>query len=287
VARHGQEARPYAFAMTAALLGFLALLRALECPGPGARRWVLYALTVPLMGWSHLVVLTVLVSAGTVFLDRSPTKMVVLLPDLPVPSRPDRRCRTDGRPDEEFVLTAASQRAPRKDQVRNRRRLLDVARKAFAEQGPDLSIEAVARAAGVGATTFYRHFPTKDDLVLQLLEDLAGGAREVAEEAAAVPDGWEAFRTVLVRGCALDEEGLRLFDALCRTSAQAAERGQLIAISLIAPVVERARGSGRLRQGVTAEDVAALMRMADSASTPRQREIAHEVMLAGLRVPAA
>ncbi|MFB6555298.1 glycosyltransferase family 39 protein [Streptomyces sp. NPDC056405] len=58
VARYGQEARPYAFAMTATLLSFLALLRALERPAP--RRWVLYAVTVPLVGWSHLVALTVL-----------------------------------------------------------------------------------------------------------------------------------------------------------------------------------------------------------------------------------
>lgn len=67
VARHGQEARPYAFAMTAALLGFLALLRALERPVP--RRWVLYALTVPFMGWSHLVALTVLVAHLAAVLD--------------------------------------------------------------------------------------------------------------------------------------------------------------------------------------------------------------------------
>ncbi|MEY9841404.1 TetR/AcrR family transcriptional regulator [Streptacidiphilus sp. EB103A] len=184
-------------------------------------------------------------------------------------------------------MTAAAQRAPRKDQVRNRRRLLDAARQAFAEQGPDLSIEAVARAAKVGATTFYRHFPTKDDLVLQLLEDLAGDARQVTEAAAAVSDDWEAFRTVFIRGCALDDEGLQLFDALCRTSERAAVQGQIIAISLIAPVADRARNSGRLRQDITAEDVAALMRMAGSASTPRQREITHEVMLAGLRTPAA
>jgi mannosyltransferase len=60
IARYGQEARPYAFAMMAALMGFLALLRALERPGP--RRWVPYAVTVPLVGWSHLVALTVLVA---------------------------------------------------------------------------------------------------------------------------------------------------------------------------------------------------------------------------------
>ncbi|MFF0195193.1 glycosyltransferase family 39 protein [Streptomyces anulatus] len=60
VTRYGQEARPYAFAMVAALMSFLALLRALERPEP--RRWVLYGVTVPLVGWSHLVALTVLVA---------------------------------------------------------------------------------------------------------------------------------------------------------------------------------------------------------------------------------
>ncbi|MEU5222274.1 glycosyltransferase family 39 protein [Streptomyces toyocaensis] len=65
VARYGQEARPYALAMLAALLSFLALLRALERPTP--RRWVLYTVTVPLMGWSHMVALTALIAhLGTV-----------------------------------------------------------------------------------------------------------------------------------------------------------------------------------------------------------------------------
>ncbi|MEE1791526.1 helix-turn-helix domain containing protein [Streptomyces sp. BE308] len=182
-------------------------------------------------------------------------------------------------------MTATSPRAPRKDQVRNRQRLLDAARLAFAEHGPDLSIEAIARIAGVGATTFYRHFATKDDLVLQLLEDLARGAGQVAEEAAAIDDDWDAFRVVFSRGCVLDDAELRLFDALCRTSPQAAERGKTLTASLITPVADRARQGGQLREDVTTEDVAALMRMADSASTPRQRERAHKVMLSGLRAP--
>ena len=174
-------------------------------------------------------------------------------------------------------------RAPRKDQLRNRRRLLDAARAAFGEHGPDLSIETVARSAGVGATTFYRHFPTKEDLVFQLLEDLAEGARQVAAEAARIPDDWQAFCTVFSKGCALDPEGLRLFDALCRTSAQAAEHGRRISNELIIPVAERARRSGQLRRDVTAEDVAAFMRMADSVATEHQRRVAQDVMLAGLR----
>jgi AcrR family transcriptional regulator len=139
----------------------------------------------------------------------------------------------------------------------------------------------------VGATTFYRHFPTKDDLVAQLLEDLARDARQVTQDAAAIPDDWEAFRTVFIRGCALDEAGLDLFEALCRTSVQAADQGQAIAVALIAPVADRARDAGRLRADVTAGDVAVLMRMADSAPTPALRELAVEVMLAGLRAPSA
>jgi len=178
-------------------------------------------------------------------------------------------------------------RAPRKDQLRNRRRLLDAARAAFSEHGPDLSIEAIARSAGVGATTFYRHFPTKDDLVFELLEDLAQGARQVAAEAAEITDDWQAFATVFTKGCALDPEGLRLFDALCRTSAQAAERGSRISADLVTPVAERARRGGQLRPDVTAEDVAAFMRMADCAATDHQRSIAHDVMLAGLRGASA
>ena len=167
--------------------------------------------------------------------------------------------------------------------MRNRRRLLDAARLAFAEHGPDLSIEAIARSAGVGATTFYRHFPTKDELVLHLLDDLADGARRVAAEAADTVDDWDAFRTVFTRGCALDEAELRLFDALCRTSARAAEQGRLITVSLITPVTDRVRNSGLLRRDVTAEDVAAFMRMADSTSDARQRGITQRVLLTGLR----
>jgi AcrR family transcriptional regulator len=180
-------------------------------------------------------------------------------------------------------MNATTPRAPRKDQLRNRRRLLDAAREAFGEHGPDLSIESIARSAGVGATTFYRHFPTKEELVSQLLDDLAEGAHAVAATAAEVPDDWESFRIVFTLGCALDAAGLQLFDALCRTSAQAAEHGRRISVDLIASAAERARCGGVLRPDVTAEDVAAFMRMADSAPNGNQRRLAHEVMLAGLR----
>jgi AcrR family transcriptional regulator len=55
-------------------------------------------------------------------------------------------------------------RKPRADSVRNRERVLAAARAVFAAGGPDGSLEAVARQAGVGVGTLYRHFPTRQTL---------------------------------------------------------------------------------------------------------------------------
>lgn len=59
----------------------------------------------------------------------------------------------------------ASGRAPRADALRNRARLIEAAAAAFAEQGDAASLEDVARRAGVGIGTLYRHFPTRDALI--------------------------------------------------------------------------------------------------------------------------
>jgi AcrR family transcriptional regulator len=56
-------------------------------------------------------------------------------------------------------------KALRADAARNRQRLLDVAREAFAERGASTSLEEIARTAGVGIGTLYRHFPTRDALI--------------------------------------------------------------------------------------------------------------------------
>jgi len=59
--------------------------------------------------------------------------------------------------------------ATRSDARRNRERILVAARAAFAEQGPDAQIDDIARRAEVGVGTVYRHFPTKDALVGELM----------------------------------------------------------------------------------------------------------------------
>jgi AcrR family transcriptional regulator len=56
-------------------------------------------------------------------------------------------------------------RKPRADAQRNRERLIETAKQAFADLGPEASLEAIARRAGVGIGTLYRHFPTRDAIV--------------------------------------------------------------------------------------------------------------------------
>jgi AcrR family transcriptional regulator len=56
-------------------------------------------------------------------------------------------------------------RKPRADAERNRTRLLETAKAAFAKKGSGASLDEIARTAGVGAGTLYRHFPTRDALV--------------------------------------------------------------------------------------------------------------------------
>jgi AcrR family transcriptional regulator len=62
------------------------------------------------------------------------------------------------------VLTAKPARKPRADSVRNRERVLEAAKAVFAAGGATGSLEAVARHAGVGIGTLYRHFPTRQSL---------------------------------------------------------------------------------------------------------------------------
>lgn len=78
---------------------------------------------------------------------------------------------------------AVSARPLRADAARNRRALLDAAHRAFTEHGCSASLDDIARAAGVGPGTLYRHFPTRDDLVLAVIDD---GLIAVADRADAL-----------------------------------------------------------------------------------------------------
>jgi AcrR family transcriptional regulator len=77
------------------------------------------------------------------------------------------------------------QRKPRTDAQRNRERILEVAKEAFTRSGADASLDEMAKQAGVGAGTLYRHFPTRDALIEAVyrseVEKLAAAERKFTE----------------------------------------------------------------------------------------------------------
>ncbi len=83
------------------------------------------------------------------------------------------------------MMAEAEGRKPRADGLRNRERLIDVAKLAFAEIGPNVSLEEIARRAEVGIGTLYRHFPTRDDIIAAVyrreVTQLADAARRLLE----------------------------------------------------------------------------------------------------------
>ena len=76
---------------------------------------------------------------------------------------------------------AAQARKPRADSARNRQLLIDAAKAGFADVGLDVSLEEIARRAGVGIGTLYRHFPSREAVVEAVYR------REVEQLAEAVP----------------------------------------------------------------------------------------------------
>lgn len=91
----------------------------------------------------------------------------------------------------EKVPDGEAGRRPRADAARNRARLLDAAKAVFAAKGADASLEAIARTAGVGIGTLYRHFPTRDALIEAVYrnetDQLGEAARRLAAELPPLP----------------------------------------------------------------------------------------------------
>src|SRR3954465_11493357 len=88
----------------------------------------------------------------------------------------------------------------RADAERNRRRILEAAAAAFAESGLDVGVAEIARRAGVGAGTIFRRFPTKEDLVVAIVEERIAQMVTLAEEALEEDDAGEAFRRFVLAG---------------------------------------------------------------------------------------
>ena len=91
----------------------------------------------------------------------------------------------------------------RSDALDNRERILDAARAAFAAEGMNVPMREIARRAGVGPATLYRHFPTKQLLATEAFTDQLCACRAIIDEGLADPDPWHGFCLVIEKVCEL------------------------------------------------------------------------------------
>src|ERR1700720_1301485 len=171
------------------------------------------------------------------------------------------------------TVSEETERQLRPDPRRNRERILASARAAFAESGADAQIDDVARHAGVGVGTVYRHFPTKQALLTELVRQTFRLFTEWAREA--LEAGGEPFALIegLLRRIAETAAGDVGVQYVLATSAGAAwteapaEQDELLAV--IAELIERARRAGTIRPDIEAIDIGMLICGVVSAMGPR------------------
>ncbi|RJQ85076.1 TetR/AcrR family transcriptional regulator [Amycolatopsis panacis] len=154
----------------------------------------------------------------------------------------------------------------RTDASQNRARILDAARELYAEKGLDVTMRAIARRAGLGVATLYRHFPHRQALVVAAFEHELADCDRLSEEALADPDPWRALRGMMdhvVRA----QVGNRAFTWAFRAeSRDEVESGKALAGAMtnITELVRRAQESGDLRADFSPSDLALLVQASDS-----------------------
>ena len=149
----------------------------------------------------------------------------------------------------------------RADARRNRERILEAAKEVFGEQGAEAQMDDVARRAGVGVGTVYRHFPNKDVLMGELVTEKFKTITENAREALAQDDAWEAFTNLLYRSAEEMARNSALQDALSTAGAayEYAEPARLELHEATDMLVKRAQRQGKLRRDFRADELPMLM----------------------------
>ena len=148
----------------------------------------------------------------------------------------------------------------RADARRNRELVMEAARALMATQGLDAQMDDIARAAGVGVGTVYRHFPTKDELILALAEHRFRRLVEFATEALGEDEPGPAFERFLYRGGELQATDQTLSEVMRdRPHAMQAGAQRVGLLELVRELMTRAQAAGAIRSDAVAEDIPMLM----------------------------
>jgi AcrR family transcriptional regulator len=189
--------------------------------------------------------------------------------------------------------SASIVRKPRVDAIRNRERVLEAAKAVFSAGGPEASLEAVARKAGVGIGTLYRHFPTREALFEAVYRREVQQLSELAEQLKSEADPVEALRRWLRSNVEFvaTKKGMSAALALAVQSAS-----ELTAFSFerltkaVGGLLDRAVAAGEIRADISPEDILrALVGMCYLHDQPGwQKSVVRllDVFVDGLRVKA-
>jgi AcrR family transcriptional regulator len=187
-----------------------------------------------------------------------------------------------------------TERALRSDARRNREAVLRAAKELFADQGLDAQMPEVAKAAGVGVGTVYRHFPTKDDLIAALVAERFARMADNGREGLEAPNAWDGLADFIRFAAQIqaDDRGLcevmRSRPGVMETAAHEAGLPELCD-----RLVERAQRSGQLRPDLVWEDIpmiaCGLGGIAQAAVGPGAGRWPRlvEIILDGLRAPGS
>ena len=187
------------------------------------------------------------------------------------------------------------ERTLRADARRNRDAVLEAARQAFAEEGCTCQMDDIARTAGVGVGTVYRHFPNKEALLDALIATRFEVLAEETAKALERDDPWEAFCDLMRFSAKLQADDRGLSEVLASQplvgEAAAAKSGL---VDLSDKLVRKAQKAGEMRKDLMVEDIptmicglSAVTGAADGSLSAMNWERFLEVMLDGMRAPGS
>src|ERR1700722_12284616 len=153
---------------------------------------------------------------------------------------------------------STTDRKPRTDALRNRERILEVAKAAFTRQGANASLEEIAKQAGVGIGTLYRHFPTRDALIEVVyrneVEKLAAAASHFAKKMSPI-EALRAWMLLLVDYIAAKHIIAPALNSIVGGPSRLYEGSHSTIHDAIDGLVKRAKRSGDLRRDLDASDL--------------------------------
>jgi len=181
-------------------------------------------------------------------------------------------------------------RKPRTDAQHNRGRILEVAKTAFAKHGSQASLDDIAKDAGVGAGTLYRHFPTRDALIEGVygseVEKLAAAARKFGETKSPV-EALRAWMLLFVDHIAAKQIIAPALNAYVGGPSKLYEGSRAQMQQAIESLVKRAIKSGEIRKDIDPFDLLrALIGVSHVSTVPNWQQSARrlvDILIAGSR----